>query len=114
MKQIKPILTTILLLLLLTSISYAWSPPNINGPIAIDRLEEHPWGGTLDEDPWGGNQCYYNNVEAPRDLTPNNGEIISAPVIKNAENLAIMAVRLILFRDMTAIIKPRIAEESLK
>lgn len=47
MKQIKLILSTILLLLLLTSISYGWSPPNINGPIAIDKVDGHPWGGTL-------------------------------------------------------------------
>lgn len=47
MKQIKPILATILLLLLITSISYGWSPPDMNGPIAIDKVDGHPWGGTL-------------------------------------------------------------------
>jgi hypothetical protein len=105
MKQIKPILSTILLLLLLTSISYGWVPPNINSPVLLDETDADPWGETL---------ASGNKAEAALDLTPNNGEIISAPVIKNAENFAIMAVRLILFIDMTAIIKPRIAEESLK
>ena len=47
MKQIKLILSTILLLLLLTSISYGWVPPNINSPVLLDEMDADPWGETI-------------------------------------------------------------------
>jgi|GEM_PF-2237743 hypothetical protein len=43
MKQIKLILSTILLLLLLTSISYGWVPPPINSPVLLDETDADPW-----------------------------------------------------------------------
>jgi len=60
MNRIKSIFATILLLLLLTSISQAWQPPSVNGPIAISET---------DEDPWGGNLINGSNVAAARDIT---------------------------------------------
>ncbi len=46
MKMIKTTFAAILLMLLLTSISSAWQPPPINGPIRISDVDGHPWGGT--------------------------------------------------------------------
>ena len=63
MKQIKLILTTILLLLLLTSISYAWSPPNINSPVLLDETDGDPWGEELYH--INPSPCCYNHDESP-------------------------------------------------
>jgi hypothetical protein len=90
MKQIKPILTTILLLLLLTSISYGWSPPNINSPVLLDETDEDPWGeGICYSSP---SHCCYSNNEMPNGI--NMSVVISG--IK-------VAISYIIFADMKVI-----------
>jgi|GEM_PF-3800230 hypothetical protein len=95
MKQIKPILSTILLLLLLTSISYGWVPPPINSPVLIDETDADPWGGTL---------VSGNKAEAARGIIASDGQLIETTPIRNSQSFAVKIIRLVLFRNITPII----------
>lgn len=100
MKQIKPILTTILLLLLLSSISHAWQPPAKNGPIAIEDVDGHPWGeGIYCEDPL---KLCLNCDEIP--LNINTSMIISGIKI---------AISYTIFADINLITQSKLESESI-
>ncbi len=99
MKQIKPILTTVLLLLLLTSISYGWVPPPINSPVLLDETDEDPWGeGICYSSP---SHCCYSNNEMPNGI--NMSVVISGIKI---------AISYIIFADMKVIPLGKFESES--
>ena len=100
MKQIKPILTTVLLLLLLTSISYGWVPPNINSPVLLDETDADPWGEELSC--YAPNPCCYNGPELPLGY--------SISIIINGIK---MGIAYVIFMDISTISQNKLESDSI-
>jgi len=85
MKRIKSIFAAILLMLLLTSISQAWQPPSVNGPIAISETDEDPWGGTL---------VSHNRTDLACRSIQNTDKLQSEPIYSESDNIFIWIIQL--------------------